>query len=50
MEALVLRNKRKWKGEETDRETEREKILQKKKGGGGGVKASLKDFFALEGR
>ena len=50
VEALALRNKKekmKWRGEEREREREREETSKKKKGG---VKASLNDFFALEGR
>ena len=47
VEALALRNKKEVEGR---RDSEREKILPKKKRGGGGVKASLNDFFAPERR
>ena len=46
-EALAPRNKKEKRSGGEKRE--REKILQKKKKGGG-VKASLNDLFALEGR
>ena len=46
MPALALRNKKEVEGRR-DRERER-RYFQKKRGGG--VKASLNDFFALEGR